>query len=82
MTSLWIGIMTSLSTIAIGLLSIVLVCQHRNRVEIRSQISILKADMKDSVDKICKENNKAHGDMWLRINHHKHNGGGNVVICD
>jgi len=82
MTALWIGVMTSLSTIAIGLLGLVLVSQHRNRTEIRLQVSGLKMEMEKAVQRICDDNEKDHREMWARMNHHKHNGGGCVIISD
>jgi hypothetical protein len=81
-SQLWVAIMTSLSTIAIGLLGLVLACQHRNRRESKSQIDSIRSEMKDSVDRLCKNNDKEHLDIWQRVNHHKHNGSGSVIICD
>jgi len=41
-----------------------------------SLLSILVVSMRNfKVD-----NEKQHGEIWERVNHHRHNGGGNVVI--
>jgi len=39
-----------------------------------------KNELLEKIDKMCMENEKDHNEMWDRVNHHFHNGGGNVVI--
>jgi len=58
-----------LVTIAIGLLAILIVSLRNWKIEITGKI-----------DKVCDDNEKDHNEIWDRVNHHWHNGGGNVVI--
>ena len=56
-------------TIAIALISILIVSLRNWKKEIKASITELKED-----------NEKEHEEIWERVNHHWHNGGGNVVI--
>ena len=64
-----LGVLSILVTIAIALLTALLVSLAR-----------FKKDMKERVKEICKTNEEDHKELWDRVNHHWHNGGGNVVI--
>ena len=65
----WLAVLSILVTIACALLSALLISMAR-----------FKKDMKDRVAEVCTKNEKDHGEIWDRVNHHWHNGGGNVVI--
>jgi hypothetical protein len=78
----WLAALTGMSGIAISLLGILLVNQRNNRLDIKEQVNTLKTEMQLSIEKICLINDREHEDMWLRVNHHKHNGNGNVVISE
>lgn len=39
-----------------------------------------KKDIKEDIAEFCASNKEAHEEIWQRVNHHWHNGGGNVVI--
>jgi len=39
-----------------------------------------KNELLTKIDKMCLDNEKDHNEMWDRVNHNFHNGGGNVVI--
>ena len=65
----WLAVLSVLVTIAIALLTALLVALAR-----------FKKDMKEKVAEICKANDGEHKEIWDRVNHHWHNGGGCVVI--
>jgi hypothetical protein len=64
-----LAIISILVTIAIALLTILL-----------TSLRTWKREIKATIDKVCESNEKDHGELWERVNHHWHNGGGNVVI--
>jgi hypothetical protein len=65
----WMTLLSILTTIVCCLLGILIVSLRMWKKEIRGEILAY-----------CKENEKIHDDLWTRVNHHYHNGGGNVVI--
>jgi hypothetical protein len=62
-------LLSILVTINIGLMSLLI-----------GLFKMSKKEMLDMMKSICEVNEKEHNDMWDRVNHHYHNGGGNVVI--
>jgi len=64
-----LAVLSVLVTIACALLTALLVSMAR-----------FKKGFEVQVDKICAQNKDEHKDIWERVNHHWHNGGGNVVI--
>jgi hypothetical protein len=40
-----------------------------------------KAD-KDDIKEFCERNDREHEDIWKRVNRHKHNGDGRVVLVE
>lgn len=41
-----------------------------------------RAALREEVERICAENSKEHDNIWNRVYHHTHNGGGRVIIND
>ena len=64
-----LSILSVLVTITIGLVTLLIGFMRSGKNELLAKI-----------DKMCMENEKEHNEMWERVNHHFHNGGGNVVI--
>ncbi len=62
-------VLSVLVTITIGLVTLLIGFMRSGKNELLAKI-----------DKMCMDNEKDHSEMWDRINHHVHNGGGNVVI--
>lgn len=62
-------VLSVLVTITIGLVTLLIGFMRSGKNELLAKI-----------DKMCMENEKEHNEMWERVNHHFHNGGGNVVI--
>lgn len=65
----WLAVLTGFSGVAVSLLSILLATLRSWKKEVRAYI-----------EQVCNENKEDHEEMWNRINYHKHNGNGNVVI--
>ena len=62
-------LLSILTTIACCLLTILIV-----------SLRIWKKDIKKEIAQFCVKNAEEHEEIWGRVNHHYHNGGGNVVI--
>jgi hypothetical protein len=69
MEATWLALLTGISGVAVTLLGILLGSLH-----------VWKLEVREYIEKVCEDNKQAHDDMWERINYHKHNGGGSVVI--
>ena len=65
----WLVVLSVLVTIACALLTTLII-----------SLAAWKKGIKEQIEKYCKENKDEHDDLWIRVNHHFHNGGGNVVI--
>jgi hypothetical protein len=69
MESAWLAVLTGISGVAVSLLAILL-----------TSLRAWKKEIREYVNEICKANAEDHKEIWDRINYHKHNGGGSVVI--
>lgn len=77
---LMLNIVTVLVTIACCLLAILITSLRNWKKDIKAIIDGIRNEFKEDIDKTCNENKAEHIDLWDRVNHHWHNGGGNVVI--
>lgn len=62
-------VLSVLVTITIGLVTLLIGFMRSGKNELLAKI-----------DRMCLDNEKDHNEMWDRVNHHFHNGSGNVVI--
>lgn len=58
-----------LTTVAVGLLTILV-----------TALRSWKKAIMEQVREVCAMNQREHEEIWERVNHHLHNGDGNVVI--
>lgn len=76
----WLAVLSALITIAIFLLSVLLASMRNWKKEIIGKIDKVEANFETKAQRICEENRADHVEIWERVNHHGHNGGGSVVI--
>ena len=67
--NMMLTLLTVLVTITMGLVALLIGLLRSSKKELIGRI-----------DQICTDNKEDHNEMWDRVNHHFHNGGGNVVI--
>jgi hypothetical protein len=65
----WLALLTGFSATGVALLGIML-----------ASLRAWKKELREHVKEMCRQNEEAHRDLWDRVNYHRHNGGGNVVI--
>ncbi len=65
----WMCVLSILVAAAVALLTTLIV-----------SLRVWKKEIRENIAQFCKDNKEEHQDIWDRVNHHWHNGGGNVVI--
>lgn len=76
----WLAILSALVAITVFLLGTLIVGLRNFKLEFKTQFQEY-CSKHDLVHKdVDAKNDKDHDDIWDRVNHHWHNGGGNVVI--
>ncbi len=73
------AVMATLSTV---LLSILIGAMFQWRKEFVKMLESQRAEFRDALNKVCEQKDVDHKEMWNRINHHMHNGGGRVIITE
>ena len=76
----WFILLTILGGITASCLIILTNAMFKWRDDLRKELKEFKEDVTNQVNRVCAENDNAHGQIWERINHHHHTIEGNVVI--
>lgn len=78
--STWLSIITALVTAVLGCMGILIRLMFSWRASIIEDMKDIKASVKEEINKFCVQNDRSHENLWDRLNHHEHDGEGNVVI--
>ena len=78
----WLSMITILLTLTLGCVGILMKLLFSWRAAFIEDMEEIKKSVKDEINKFCQDNANAHEYIWERINHHKHDVEGRVVISN
>ncbi len=76
----WMAILSALVAITVFLLGTLIVSLRNFKLEFKTQFQEYCGKHDEDHKALDAKNEKDHEEIWERVNHHWHNGGGNVVI--